>query len=249
MKVLTVFANPNPRSFCRAVLDRFDAGLRDAGHAHEVVDLYAIKFDPVLRDRDGPNWMDENAPEPVLQSMRLRERMMEGARGPIGRFALKRLLGDRDTRGIIRLLQERYRPRDVRAQQEKVASAQALAFIAPVWFVGFPAILKGWIERVFTLGFAFGLTADGWKGDIRGRVPLLKHEKALIIQTTIFDEQAYRTGLADAMKVLIDEFGFRYPGIQKVEHVYFHAVHGADDVRRHGYLDEAYRLGREFSIA
>ena len=31
----------------------------------------------------------------------------------------------------------------------------ALAFIAPMYFVGFPAMMKGWVERVFTLGFAF----------------------------------------------------------------------------------------------
>jgi len=246
MRVLTVFAHPGSKSFCHAVLERFDAGLRDAGHTSEVVDLYAIGFDPVLRERDNPNWMDEQAPQEIIDGMHLRERMLEGARGPLRRFAMRRLLGDRDTRGIIRLLQERHRPKDVLAQQEKVASAQGLAFIAPVYFVGFPAMLKGWIERVFTLGFAFGLKPNAWKGDIGGRVPLLRHEKALIIQTTIFDERAYRAGLADAMKVLIDEWGFRYPGIETVEHVYFHAVHGADEATRRGYLQRAYTLGREF---
>ena len=246
MKVLTVFAHPSPKSFCHSILGRFADGLRDAGHVNEVVDLYAIGFDPVLRERDNPNWMDEHAPQEILDGMHLRERMLEGARGPLQRFAMKRLLGDRDTRGIIRLLQERYRPRDVQVQQEKVARAQALAFIAPVYFVGFPAILKGWIERVFTLGFAFGLTPEAWKGDIEGRVPLLTHEKALIIQTTIFDERAYRAGLADAMKALVDEWGFRYPGIKQVEHVYFYAVHGADDATRRGYLERAYALGRGF---
>ena len=246
MNVLTVFAHPSPKSFCRSVLERFADGLRDAGHSNEVVDLYAIGFDPVLRERDNPNWMDEHAPQEILDGMHLRERMLEGARGPLQRFAMRRLLGDRDTRGIIRLLQERYRPKDVQVQQEKVARAQALAFIAPVYFVGFPAMLKGWIERVFTLGFAFGLTPGAWKGDIEGRVPRLRHAKALIIQTTIFDERAYQAGLADAMKALIDEWGFRYPGIQQVEHVYFYAVHGADDATRRGYLDKAYALGRGF---
>ena len=246
MKVLTVYAHPSPTSFCHAVLERFDSGLRDAGHVNEVVDLYAIDFDPVLRGHDNPNWMDADAPQEIIDRWHLRERMMAEAAGPLSRFLLRRILGDRDTRGIIRILQERYRPKDVLEQQAKVASAQALAFIAPVWFVGFPAILKGWIERVFTLGFAFGITPDGWRGDIRGRVPLLKHEKALIIQTTVFDKRAYQAGLAGAMRVLIDEFGFQYPGIKKVEHVYFHAVYGADDATRRGYLDEAYRLGREF---
>ena len=32
MRVLTIYAHHNPRSFCHAVLERFTAGLRDAGH-------------------------------------------------------------------------------------------------------------------------------------------------------------------------------------------------------------------------
>jgi NAD(P)H dehydrogenase (quinone) len=246
MNVLTVFAHSGTQSFSHAVLERFDAGLRAAGHANEIVDLYAIGFDPVIREQDSPNWMDPDVPGEILERMRLRQRMFEGARGPFARFALRRLLGDRDDRGIIRLLQERYRPKDVAAQQAKVARAQALAFIAPVYFMGFPAILKGWIERVFTLGFAFGLTPEGWRGDIRGRLPLLRHEKALIMQSTIWDERAYQEGLAAAMKLLVAEYCLRYPGIKTVEHVYFHAVHGADEATRRGYLDEAYRRGREF---
>ncbi len=246
MNVLTVFAHSGHRSFCHAILERFDAGLRAAGHANEIDDLYANGFDPVIRERDSPNWMDPEVPEEILVRFRLRERLLEGAGGPLKRFALKRLLGGRDDRGIIRLLQERFRPTDVAAEQAKVARAQALAFVAPVYFVGFPAMLKGWIERVFSLGFAFGLSAEGWRGDIGGRVPLLRHEKALILQTTIFDEKAYGAGLADAMRLLIDDFALRYPGIANVRHVFFHAVYGADDGTRRRYLDEAYRLGREF---
>ena len=41
MNVLTVFAHPASQSFCHAVLDRFDSGLRDAGHTSEIADLYA----------------------------------------------------------------------------------------------------------------------------------------------------------------------------------------------------------------
>jgi NAD(P)H dehydrogenase (quinone) len=48
------------------------------------------------------------------------------------------------------------------------------------------------------------------------------------------------------MKALIDEFSLRYPGVQSVEHVYFYAVHGADDARRQAYLQQAYALGRNF---
>jgi NAD(P)H dehydrogenase (quinone) len=72
------------------------------------------------------------------------------------------------------------------------------------------------------------------------------HKKALIISTTIFDQAAYDAGLRDAMKTLVDDFALRYPGIEKVEHVYFHAVHGADDATRKNYLERSYDLGKNF---
>lgn len=246
MNVLTIYAHHNPRSFCHAVLERFAAGLKDAGHTNEVVDLHAIGFDPVLRARDAPNWIDESIPSDVLDRMHLKQTILDSAGGPLRRFLVKRRLGNKDDREIIRMLRE-HGPKDVAVQQKKIARAEALAFIAPVYFVGFPAILKGWIERVFTLGFAFGLKPEGWRGDIGGRVPLLQHKKALILNTTIFDEDAYRAGLGEAMKKLIDDFALSYPGIQKVEHVYFYAVHGADDATRSRYLERAYSLGKEFA--
>lgn len=246
MRVLTVYAHHNPRSFCHAVLERFTDGLRDAGHTNEVVDLHAIRFNPVLHDRDAPDWIDDSVPDDVLRHMRVRQSLLERARHPWRRLLLKRWMGDREDREIVRRLHALGAPRDVAQQQAKVAQADALAFIAPVYFVGFPAILKGWIERVFSLGFAFGMTADAWRGDLAGRIPLLTHEKALIIQTTIWNEAAYEAGLEAAMKVLIDDYALRYPGIKRVEHAYFHAVHGADDATRRVYLERAYRLGREF---
>ena len=104
MHVLTVYAHPNPKSFCHAVLEQFSEGLREAGHTNEVLDLYAIGFDPVLRTRDGPSWLTETIPDDMLDAMRLRESLLEDAGGPVRRFALKRVIGNRDARGIIRLL-------------------------------------------------------------------------------------------------------------------------------------------------
>jgi NAD(P)H dehydrogenase (quinone) len=248
MRVLTIYAHPNPRSFCHAVLERFTTGLRDAGHASEVIDLYAIGFDPVFRDRDSPNWIDDSVPDDVLSHMNVRRSLIEGARNPLARFFVRRWMGNASPREIIRKIRARGGPSDVAEQQRRVAQADALVFISPVFFVGFPAILKGWIERVFTLGFAFALKPEAWRGDIRGRLPLLKHKKALIINTTIFDKRAYDDGLSAAMKTLVDEFCLSYPGIEHVEHEYFHAVHGADAATRQAYLDRAYELGKTFAV-
>jgi NAD(P)H dehydrogenase (quinone) len=190
--------------------------------------------------------MDENLPQDMLDRTNLRQELLDGAGGPLRRFLVKRWLGDKDPRAIIRALRDQQRPKDVLEQQRKVAAAEALVFISPVWFVGFPAILKGWFDRVFTLGFAFGLSADGWHGDVGGRIPLLTHEKALIINTTIFNEETYRSGFGDAMKRLMDDWCLSYQGIRAVEHEYFYAVNGADDETRRQYLNRAYLLGRHF---
>jgi NAD(P)H dehydrogenase (quinone) len=244
MRVLTIFAHPSRQSFCHAVLEQFTRGLRDAGHSSEVVDLYAIGFDPALRDRDFVNWLpDANAPDVVERVVR--ERVFAAEAPRLQKFITWLKFRNKSPLEIVTLLRQRS-PRDIREQQRKVANAEALVFIAPVWFVGFPAILKGWIERVFTLGFAFSLTSAGWHGDIGGRIPLLKHAKALVISTTIFNEQAYAAGLGEAMRKLIDEFSLHFPGIRTVEHKYFHAVNMANDQTLQGYLERAYQLGRTF---
>jgi NAD(P)H dehydrogenase (quinone) len=51
------------------------------------------------------------------------------------------------------------------------------------------------------------------------------------------------------MTRLIDDFGFRYPGVKNVEHVYFYSVSAVGEEVRRSYLQEAYRLGKEFSLA
>lgn len=246
MKILTVYAHPDPKSFCHAVLQQFTKGLEDAGHTNEVVDLYAIGFNPVLTTRDFANWLpDENAPDVVEKVVK--ERVFAPDAGLLQRIVAWSKFHNKSPLGVMAMLRK-MGPTDVREQQRKVADAQALVLISPVWFVGFPAILKGWIERVFTLGFAFSLTSAGWRGDIEGRIGLLKHEKALIINTTIFNEKSYQErGLREAMQRLIDDFCFHYPGIQTVEHEFFYAVNMADEDTLQGYLERAYRLGKEFS--
>ena len=44
------------------MLDHFTQGLRDAGHVSEVIDLYAIGFDPVFRDRDAASTSPMTSP-------------------------------------------------------------------------------------------------------------------------------------------------------------------------------------------
>ncbi|TDD90522.1 flavodoxin family protein [Saccharopolyspora karakumensis] len=47
-------------------------------------------------------------------------------------------------------------PPDVVVEQTRIERAQHLVLVFPVWWWSMPALLKGWIDRVFSNGWAFG---------------------------------------------------------------------------------------------
>lgn len=48
---------------------------------------------------------------------------------------------------------------DIEAEQQKLLWADGIILTFPMWWYSEPAILKGWIERVFAAGFAYGTGA------------------------------------------------------------------------------------------
>ncbi|WP_332654442.1 NAD(P)H-dependent oxidoreductase [Brevundimonas sp.] len=62
-----------------------------------------------------------------------------------------------------------FRPRaDVLAEREAIGKADVFAFFYPLWFNGPPAMLKGYVERVFGLGFGYSPIRHG------GNQPMLE---------------------------------------------------------------------------
>jgi len=198
--------------------------------------------------QDFASYVHESMPLDILEQMNLKQRVLDSAGGPIQRFIASRWLRNKDAPAVAKFIHD-HRPKDAVVQWEKLNNAQGLAFIAPVFWLHFPAILKGWFERVFAYGDAYALTSEGWRGEVKGRVPLLRHEKALVISTTHFNEEDYKADWEAPMARMIDDWGLRYPGIGRVEHVYFHGVSAANDEIRRNYLQRAYKLGKEFAFS
>lgn len=65
----------------------------------------------------------------------------------------------------------------VQAQAERLLSAEALVLVFPTWWFGFPAILKGWFDRVWAPGIAYDHASD--LGPIKPRLGNLKHALAI----------------------------------------------------------------------
>ena len=60
-------------------------------------------------------------------------------------------------------------PEIVRAEQARVDRADALVFVFPVWWWSFPAVLKGWIDRVFSEGWAYHFEPGVSRGRLKAR--------------------------------------------------------------------------------
>jgi NAD(P)H dehydrogenase (quinone) len=65
----------------------------------------------------------------------------------------------------------------VSAQAERLVGAEGLVLVFPTWWFGFPAILKGWFDRVWAPGIAYDHASD--LGPIAPRLHKLRHALAI----------------------------------------------------------------------
>ncbi|WP_338446485.1 NAD(P)H-dependent oxidoreductase [Pelagerythrobacter marensis] len=113
-------------------------------------------------------------------------------------------------------------PRDVRAEQERLERADALVLIYPVYWWSMPGLMKGWIDRVFSNGWAYD------DSDPSRIVKKLGHLPIHLIALPGASERTYlRHGYLDAMKTQIDHGIFDYCGAPVVRHELLFGI--ADD--------------------
>ncbi len=79
---------------------------------------------------------------------------------------------------------------DVFHEMEKVKWADLIIFQFPIYWTSMPAILKGWIDRVFANGFAFDAAEERFYD-----TGLLKGKKALLSITTGAPRILYTEGM------------------------------------------------------
>lgn len=121
----------------------------------------------------------------------------------------------------------------VLAEQARIARNDALAFVFPVWWWSMPATLKGWIDRVWNHGWAYGTRK-------------LPHRGALLIGTGSSTAQGFaKRGYDSAMQVQLVTGIMNYCGIPKAELRLLCDVTG-DPATRTAHLAEARRLGRGY---
>ncbi len=107
-----------------------------------------------------------------------------------------------------------FRP-DVRREREMLADVDVFAFVYPFWFNAPPAILKGYVDRVFGLGF-------GFQPDFGGTKPGLAGRKLISFTTSGAPEQWVRdTGALSALTRLFDSHLGGVCGLTVVDHAHY----------------------------
>jgi NAD(P)H dehydrogenase (quinone) len=106
---------------------------------------------------------------------------------------------------------------DIATEQEKLLWADVLILLFPMWWFSMPAILKGWVDRVFAYGLAYGVGehSDRKWGDRYGE-GRFKGKRAMLIVTTggwasHYSERGIN-GMMDDLLFPINHGILHYPG-------------------------------------
>ncbi|MGH2667405.1 NAD(P)H-dependent oxidoreductase [Flavobacterium sp.] len=104
---------------------------------------------------------------------------------------------------------------DVLKEQQYITWSDNVTFIYPIWWTGMPAIMKGYIDRVFSYGFAYRYDQGVQKG-------LLGEKSAYIINTHGKSKAEYEAiGMDKALSLTSDNGIFQYCGFQIKQHSFF----------------------------
>ena len=123
---------------------------------------------------------------------------------------------------------------DVTSEQQKLLAADTVIFHFPLWWFSMPAILKGWVDRVFVYGRIYGNGLTFETGPLKGK-------RAMLALTTGGPESSYSEGGVhgdlDVLLHSVHHGMFRFTGMEALTPFVAWGAGWADDATRQDYLD------------
>lgn len=123
----------------------------------------------------------------------------------------------------------------VAAHVERLIAAEALVLVFPVWNFGFPAILKGWFDRVFLPGVSF-VMRDGKV------VPNLFHLKRIVAVTTYGGSRLRAILAGDPPRRIVMRVLRATAPRARIRHHALYDMNRADQARRSAFLERTRML-------
>ncbi len=192
--VLIIYAQPEPTSVTRQLVEVTADTLEGQGHEIVRSDLYGMRWNAVYDEADFPDRQNPERLSFILESLNAYSTGKQTD--------------------------------DVVAEQAKLTRADAVILQFPLWWFGVPAILKGWIDRVYAFGFGYGYK-DGTNNHRYGE-GALKGKRALVQVCTGGPEADYGArgvnGPIDQLLFPLTHGALFYPGMDVLP---THTVYGA----------------------
>lgn len=127
---------------------------------------------------------------------------------------------------------------DLLEAQRIIDWADVLVFAYPTWWGSAPALLKGFVDRVFLPGFAFKYRENSRLWD-----KLLAGRSARLLVTMDTPGWYYRWVVRQPGHQMMRRSILGFSGVKPVRVSRFGAVRGADEDARRRWLDQARKLG------
>jgi NAD(P)H dehydrogenase (quinone) len=139
------------------------------------------------------------------------------------------------------MLQTGVVPPRIQQEQDALSWAEGVIFIYPLWWLGTPAILKGWFDCTLTYGYAFNHS----QGDLQG---LLPHKKALVIISAGNKEEWFKSHNAqDIIHRPVTQGTLAFCGIKNIDLNVLYDTSAQSDTERNETLATLYTIGKLFS--
>lgn len=122
---------------------------------------------------------------------------------------------------------------------ERLRAADALIMVFPVWNFGYPAILKGFLDRVFLPGVSFRLE-DGKV------VPNLTHIKRLAAVTTYGGTRTRALLVGDPPRKSVTRAVWHVCRPTKMRYLALYDMNRASDARRGSFIETVRREMKDF---
>jgi 1,4-dihydroxy-2-naphthoate polyprenyltransferase len=130
---------------------------------------------------------------------------------------------------------------DIDRARSMVRRADHLVFVFPNWWGTMPALMKGFIDRIFKPGFSFHMHADGsWD-------KLLTGKSAQLITTMDTPHFVYRWIYGQPGINALRKATFQFCGIHPVRSATFGTVFNSTPAQRERWLNRARELGLELA--
>ncbi len=108
--------------------------------------------------------------------------------------------------------------REIRIEQTAIRRSEVVTLISTLWWSGFPAMLKGYLDRVFCAGFAYVIKRHEY-------LPGLSGKKGVIITTSGATTDDLKSGgTLRALKTVQDQGFMEFCGIEMVRHLYLSGI-------------------------